>query len=623
MAGFRTSSKLSKFASNLVYTSPGSGTSSSVSISVIAPKKAKVFVQQAALGGVALSSAQSFAPQTGSFSLTTQINPTWLNKNAIIRWTTHDGYGTTSRDTETRLGESLSSGVYRRPQVVYAWGETNADGTFTETNLKSSGPTPSASGANWTGYYYNYNGTRYGSSDGGGARNVGMGNTYICGFWKPPMLDYRNDPARMLVQPAMLYNGTGAGVVRSTGTNNTPLLENQGMYGTRTEFQSQLSIQNNNALAAYDNSMFRYTNDTNTGSYQGVLFDAFDQCVFTGNTNAYISFINGWSPFTGSLNQALSTNIATGNNNPFYQTMQQSGMASNWYSVIGTKHNCGWTWSGTGVGANAVAYWHFFAPRDSSGTNWRISRWPAGTASGYEGAVAGYPSFPAVASYFGQNDITAPTNSGVKLRPVWYREINGYHYIGFQQSARDGTTGETALVKSSTTNLLTCTWSTVSVPSYVDCYYPPIIANATQAFFAQNTDTNRWAGFTQNGSGTDPWVQNALDYSAITKPYVAPAPAVTTALTAASLTGTGTRDVPTTQSLYGKAVHTSDSSFRNILSTYGNAPVASTIRADDSDLTGELSTDFERTNLVLSPNDKVFIYTEDENTIAQIYGYEE
>jgi len=157
----------------------------------------------------------------------------------------------------------------------------------------------------------------------------------------------------------------------------------------------------------------------------------------------------------------------------------------------------------------------------------------------------------------------------------------------------------------------------------VDCYYPPIIANATQAFFAQNTDTNRWAGFTQNGSGTDPWVQNALDYSAITKPYVAPAPAVTTALTAASLTGTGTRDVPTTQSLYGKAVHTSDSSFRNILSTYGNAPVASTIRADDSDLTGELSTDFERTNLVLSPNDKVFIYTEDENTIAQIYGYEE
>ena len=124
MAGFRTSSKLSQYASNLVYTSPGGGTSSSVSISVVAPTKAKVFVQQAALGGVALSSAQTYSPQTGTFGLTNQINATWLKNNAILRWTTHNGYGSTSRNMVGTLNSSSGNVNNKyRDQHIYAWGE--------------------------------------------------------------------------------------------------------------------------------------------------------------------------------------------------------------------------------------------------------------------------------------------------------------------------------------------------------------------------------------------------------------------------------------------------------------------------------------------------------------------
>ena len=609
----------------MVYTSPGGGTSSSVSISVVAPTKAKVFVQQAALGGVALSSAQTYSPQTGTFGLTNQINATWLKKNAILRWTTHDGYGSTSRNMTSNM-TNVPTTVKYRDQVIYAWGEiTNTDGTFTATDLLASGPTPSSGSNSYNNYYYRWTGSIYGYAGTNSRTNVGQGGGYVSGSYKAPMLDYRNDPARMLTMPALLINGYGRPIARSTGSGNATPEVNEGMYGTRTEWMSQLQLQNNNALGDSNTTIFRYARDSSGASYQTYGFDAFNKYFVSINSSGYLSQTWNWDPITGTNNAGYATNYTGQGANPIYQIMQQSGILTGLgYDVVSARFNMGWTWSGTGTGDDALVYWHFIAPTDSSGTGYRLGRWPGGSRTGSYPDAMSYPSsFPGISEYLAQNTITAPTNSGVKLKPAWYREINGYHYIGFQQNERDGSTGETALVRSSTTNHLTCTWSTVTLPSYVDAYYPPIITTATEAFFAQNTDADKWALLVQNGTGTDTWTQNSLDYSEIAKPYVSPSPAVATALTAASLTGTGTRDVATTESLYGKVVHTSDSSFRNVLSTYGNAPVAPTVRADDSDLTGELSTDFERTNLVLSPNDKVFIYTEDVNTVAQVYGYEE
>lgn len=626
MAGFRTSSKLSQFASNLVYTSPGGGTSSSVSISVVAPKKSKIFVQQAALGGVVLSSAQTYAPQTGTFTdLTNQINPTWLKKNAILRWTTHDGYGTTARNMTANMSNTPGNNSKYRNQTIVAWGEiTNADGSFTATDLLASGPTESSSGNSYNNYYYRWTGGRYGAAGTNSRTNVGLGGGYVMGSHHAPMLDYRNDPARMLTMPALQQNGYGRPIARSTGSGIGTPAENEGMYGTMTEWMSQLEIQNNSAYGDANTPVFRYAAPSSGASYNTFGFDAFNKYFVSMNSSGYISQRWDWDPITGTNGQGYASNYSTGQNNPIYSTLSSGGMLNTLSSnVVSYKNNMGWTWSGTGTGDNAVVYWHFIAPRDSAGTTYKLSRWAGGNRGGsYPDAMA-YPSMEYFSAYRAQNDITAPLNSGVKLKPAWYREINGYHYIGFQQDERDGTAGETGLVRSSTTNHLTCTWSTVTLPSYVDAYYPPIIVSATEAYFAQNTDADKWSKFDQKGTSTDTWTQNSLDYSAIAKPYVSPSPAVATALSAASLTGTGTRTVSTTESLYGKAVHTSDASFRNILSTYGNVPVAPTIRADDSDLTGELSTDFERTNLVLSPNDKVFIYTEDVNTVAQVYGYEE
>lgn len=145
------------------------------------------------------------------------------------------------------------------------------------------------------------------------------------------------------------------------------------------------------------------------------------------------------------------------------------------------------------------------------------------------------------------------------------------------------------------------------IPTDVDVQMPPIRKDANTLCFRSKTGSQ----YHSYNPSTNVWTVVATNTAAIFG-YVADpllAPAITTAgISPITSLQTGTRSTDVT-------LYTLTNSYPVINNFDG--------RSTSGDLVQSLSTNAERTNIVLEAGDRIFAYTEGANTIAHIYGFEE
>lgn len=182
----------------------------------------------------------------------------------------------------------------------------------------------------------------------------------------------------------------------------------------------------------------------------------------------------------------------------------------------------------------------------------------------------------------------------------WCRKSNGYYYVG-------SSTNSIYISASSSYN---ATYAKITAPNAdVDTHTPPIRVSASQLVFRSIAGSGHWV---MTGGATPTWTNESslasiYGYTPSTNPIVA------SLVTASGMTpifrkSTGTRSLDVR--LYDTT-------------NYRDVVVGFDSRTDTSDLVSKLSQNAERTNLVLNAGDKLYAYSEGNNTIVHVYGFED
>lgn len=614
--GFRSSVRCSSKASNQVYVAPGN-TTASISVSVVAPKNAVVFVQPAALDGVTFSTAQTY-----------QTSPGTVNKDSVTTVLRNAARTTTTQFAlYNRHNVNLSTGFgpdWQALNMGYVWqyragADVELDTTIdtTNSNWKTLGPALHDSSTN----------NRVSFDKGGYFQNTNSVN--LIGLTGHPVLDIRAaDPVYAQIFQYVRMDGNVNWIYSYEENSSTYSQVSNGM-----ESWSDFSTLYPNTQIGYNSGYSGYSNNVSYGNGGGACYR--DPAGTGSNVGVGYSINQGSSGYFSAVTQYLT---ATGNN--WSPTNQTTG--TNWirnviqnYTYVNqvTPHGCIHTQFDGTIASNES--WYVVMFRYS--TDGRVTLARKKTNLDYNVGNDTVEETPV-------GIVTPPDNTWY---PVWCIQLNGYYYLAMHKypATTVGYPGAVDQKLYRTSGSFTAgTWSEVTdYPDYVDLLPMPIVINDTQMLFAKWSDTvnNRISyenieidisnqssystskevdygalGLAMLEVGaTDTWTQTFRDYSALVD-FVSPNQAVTDAATDAGLTFTKMRTVTDGSTLYDLALHTSDTSFRNTLATFGD-------RANNSDITSALGQDFERTNFVLNAGDRVFVYTESDDTIAHVYGYED
>lgn len=602
--GFRAKKRCIGKAVNKVYTVPAN-TTSSLSVSVLAPSNAFVFAQSTDLDQVKLSTAQTYTPTSG-----------WLPQADVP-----ESLSNTSRTKNTQFAlftrvnvdKSAAHGVGADDGMGYTWqyrvSDTPASNDALDTSnseWKTIGParTTFNTAVSW---------------DKG--ENINSGNAdNIENLMMHPILDYRADPLKAQGFP-MWDDGNSPSFFFMNSTNTVPVEDNRVDWG--------------------QSGILRYPD--NTGEF---IFSTGPQVLFTGHP----SYGSAGAAIYGAPNASQTGLMVNGSDYISVFTGTPTTMSNGaGFSNYTTSNN--WVRTQTTAITRDVLPKQsldvMFTGTESSNSSWYVLFM---RRTGADGEITlarkDTTETPTVDTSVERTTTDAIDPGGNAFYPHWVVELNGYYYCAVINGTLGGSDKFDSTLQQlwKTDNWTTGTWSQVSnLPNYVDLGVKPIIIDDNTMLFAKFSDqTNNsmtYAGIEVDNScldasssgflvdfgsvglaalepgATDTWYEDYRDYSEIVT-YVPPNQAVTDAVTDAGITVTGQRTVADGTTLYDVVLHTSDTSFRNILSTKDD-------RDDDSDVTEATNTSFERTNFVLEAGASIYVYTDSDDTIVQVYGYED
>jgi hypothetical protein len=595
MAGFRTSKKLTSDVCTAVYSAP-SNASASVSVSVVAPASCTVFVQSTDLDPLTLSDAQTFnAPPSGLWEesfpdVFDNLRGAETNKNVAFQLVRRSQFYVYSSMDGSNTWDSA------RP---YCWGYTESAATdVVSSDLKQTMAMVNfGSGHTW---------------DKGSTTN-NSSNVPLYRLSHDP-LDFRYRaievaPSVVAVKssnPRAIWHDGSVTQDSSTGTD-------KGYIGTcrHPDNNSGTIAQVTSGIHLYSAAPTYYNN------YAGVAFYNPDSGRYRGisiATNKYISTFD-------LLASSQSDNHTFTNNRTTSTNWVRDAMGS---YTLSTKFGCDLCPTGSSLATRGVKLYvtgtdgttcaiSMIDALDSSYT-WHASHW----TTNYEQAT-----------------FTMPAST---YRPVWMINSNGYYYVALHDSNSDGSHesgSDQALYRIAEDDFTTGTWSSVTVPAYVDLLPRPIIYADGKMAFAKWSDTTNDRMTSDSASATsrydqdlwddvglaglevgatDTWTETLKDF--VLDTYSSPNTAVTDFFSDQSFSPTNQRALIQDGVLFDLAFHTSETSFRTVSSNFPNRDAA-------SDLTPALDASFERTNLVIAPGETVFAHDTSDGAVVHVYGYED
>lgn len=635
--GFRSAARCSAQAVTKVYTVPAN-TTSSLSVSVLAPKNAFIFVQSADLDGVGLSSTQTFTPPAGYYS-TVPASITGTGRNSGVQLSIHQrkyiaSTNAISPDFDTTLPYvwQVKTGVSSTDTFD---GTTEPDSTSSGLAYPNGGPTLIGAshqpGSTTNNFSFNKN------------QNYSNGNTsvYAVGssaqIYNPmahPILDVRANPEYCQVH-GFFMNALSSIKVAHVNSVNTNISQPSGRrdYGQSGLYQYQFLNPSRSNSSSYSAGYIGYSGNITSYANRGLVVYGDPSVGSTGfgtNSNGYLTYFTNRIFNTTGDGWNAAGSVTTN--------------ADNWIYHIARDQSLSTTTSGTsGVDTTGVVpSWKYpldvmFDGTEASNTTWYTCT-TIDTNNNNRTMITRKPT----TDNWNQDSQLTPTGNIEVSRliepgstnwvPYWVMQLGGAYFCCFVGNG-GGLKNDWQDFKlfKNTGTFSNGTWSEVDMTSYkyVDLGVKPMVISDNIALMGKWSDqtnftmTNNYVDTVEQSqvaamtvtSGAESWTENYLDYSQVTD-YTPINAAVTQALTDASLTPTGQRTITDGSTLYDTVIHTSDSNFVNILSTVGD-------RSTASDITDALSTSFERTNLVLNAGESVYVFSESDDTIVQVYGYED